>query len=297
MSFGVSTRGFYDRSTSVMTGLQKQADKAMVQISTGKRLQVPSDDPVAYQRLQVLRRASADEAVYGANVKVAQATLQQADTQLDEISTQLQQVTERALRAANGTMSANDRASIAIELRSILETIVAAANVKDARGLPLFGGQGNEPSVTSKPDGSLDFAPGRQTAIPIGDGQAVEPGVSAGEVLKIGNGRDIGAVVTALITSLAAGEAPVDADRADLAALSEQVIQAQTSVGARAARVDLQAGYFATAALEREDTRSGLEDADPAQAITDLKRAMTILEATQASFGKLSQMSLFDYIR
>mgnify|MGYP002653309647 CR=1 FL=1 len=88
-----------------------------------------------------------------------------------------------------------------------------------------------------------------------------------------------------------------DADRADLAALSEQVIQAQTSVGARAARVDLQAGYFATAALEREDTRSGLEDADPAQAITDLKRAMTILEATQASFGKLSQMSLFDYIR
>ena len=66
MSFGVSTRGFYDRSTSVMTGLQKQADKAMVQISTGKRLQVPSDDPVAYQRLQVLRRASADEAVYGA---------------------------------------------------------------------------------------------------------------------------------------------------------------------------------------------------------------------------------------
>ena len=297
MTFGVSTRNYFDRSNSAMAGLTQQAEKLQVQISTGKRLQAPSDDSVAYQRLQVLKRTGADEVAYGANIKIAQATLAQADTQLDEIATQIQQVTERALRGATGTLSANDRKSIATELKSMLETIVSATNVKDARGLSLFGGQGTEPAAALQPDGSIVFASGRQTAIPIGDGQSVEPSVSAEDTLKIDGGRDIGQVLTALIAALDAGTAPADADRADLAAIAEQVTQAQTSVGARAARVDLQAGYYTQATTQREDTRSAIEDVDATKAITELQKTMTVLQATQASFSKLSQLSLFDYIR
>lgn len=299
MTFGVSTRSYFDRSNSAMAGLTQQAEKLQQQISTGKKLQSPSDDPVAYQRLQALKLAGADENAYGANIKIAQATLAQADTQLTEIATQIQQVTERALRGANGSLSAADRKSIATELNTMLETIVAAINVKDARGLPLFGGTDGTVAATIATDGTgkITFAAGKQTAIPIGDDQAVLPSVDAGEVLKIGNGRDIGQVLTALITSLDAGTAPTDADRADLALLAEQVTQAQTSVGARGARVDLQAGYYTQAATQREDTRSALEDVDATKAITDLQRTMTVLQATQASFSKLSQLSLFDYIR
>lgn len=297
MTFGVSTRNYFDRSNSAMAGLTQAAEKLQVQISTGRRLQAPSDDSVAYQRLQVLRRAGADEAAYGDNIKIAQATLAQADTQLDEIATQIQQVTERALRGANASLSANDRKSLATELKTILQTIVSATNVKDARGLPLFGGQGDEAAATLQDDGSIVFAAGRQTAIPIGDGQAVSPSVNAGEVLKVAGGRDVGQVLTALIASLDAGVAPTDADRTELAAIAEQVTQAQTSVGARAARVDLQAGYYTQAATQREDTRSAIEDIDATKAITDLQRTMTVLQATQASFSKLSQLSLFDYLR
>lgn len=297
MTFGVSTRNYFDRSNSAMAGLTQAAEKLQVQISTGRRLQAPSDDSVAYQRLQVLRRAGADEAAYGDNIKIAQATLAQADTQLDEIATQIQQVTERALRGANASLSADDRKSLATELKTILQTIVAATNVKDARGLPLFGGQADEAAAVLQDDGSIAFAAGRQTAIPIGDGQAVAPSVNAGEVLKVEGGRDVGQVLTALIASLDAGVAPTDADRTELAAIAEQVTQAQTSVGARAARVDLQAGYYTQAATQREDTRSAIEDVDATKAITDLQRTMTVLQATQASFSKLSQLSLFDYLR
>lgn len=297
MTFGVSTRNFYDRSASTMAGLAKAADRLQAQISSGKKLQAPSDDSVGYRRLQTLKQVGADEAAYGANIKVAQSTLAQADTQLDEIATQIQQATERALRGANGTLSANDRKSLATELRNMLETIVSATNVKDARGLPLFGGQGDDAAATLQPDGSLVFAAGAQTAIPVGDDQSVLPSVGAGEVLKIDQGRDIGQVMTAMIASLDAGTAPTDADRDDLAKIAEQVTQAQTSVGARAARIDLQANFYTDAALQREETRSGIEDVDGVQAAIEMKRTLTVLEATQQSFAKLSSLSLFDYLR
>ena len=51
------------------------------------------------------------------------------------------------------------------------------------------------------------------------------------------------------------------------------------------------------AATTRETERSGLEDTDVTAAITELQKTMTVLQATQASFSKLSSLSLFDYLK
>jgi flagellar hook-associated protein 3 FlgL len=293
------TNTFYARSNGTMNELTRQAQRLMDQNSSGKKLLAPSDDAVAYRRLETMKLAGADELAYGDNIKVAQATLTQADTQLGEIGNLLQEATNRVLQGANDTLSANDRKTIAADLRSILETIVSNVNVKDARGQPLFGGQDGTAPVTSQPDGTFVFALGKQGAIPIGDGQTVEPSASAGEVLAVGGtgGRDLGAILTALITSFESGTGPVEADQTDLAAISEQVIQAQSSVGARGARVELQAGYYTQAALEREDARSAIEDNDFTETTIQLQKTLTILQATQASFAQLSKLTLFDYIR
>jgi flagellar hook-associated protein 3 FlgL len=282
-----------------MNELTRQAQRLMDQNSSGKKLLAPSDNAVAYRRLETMKLAGADELAYGDNIKVAQATLTQADTQLGEIGNLLQEATNRVLQGANGSMSANDRKTIAADLRSILETIVSNVNVKDARGQPLFGGQDGTAPVTPQPDGTFVFALGKQGAIPIGDGQTVEPSASAGEVFAVGGagGRDLGAILTALITSFEAGTGPVEADQTDLAAIGEQVIQAQSSVGARGARVELQAGYYTQSALEREDARSAIEDNDFTETTIQLQKTLTILQATQASFAQLSKLSLFDYIR
>mgnify|MGYP002718311967 CR=1 FL=1 len=82
-----------------------------------------------------------------------------------------------------------------------------------------------------------------------------------------------------------------------LTAITAQNTQAQASVGARAVRVDLQAAYFTQVSTDREAARSEMEDVDVTTAITELQKTMTILSATQASFSKLSSLSLFDYIR
>jgi flagellar hook-associated protein 3 FlgL len=104
-------------------------------------------------------------------------------------------------------------------------------------------------------------------------------------------------VLTGMIDALTAGEGLPEGSADALKTIGDQTTAAQASIGARAARVDLVAAQQTTAATDREATRTGLEDVDVTQAITDLQKTMTVLQATQASFSKLSALSLFDYLR
>lgn len=304
MSVSFATSGFYGRSAASMNALTQRAEALQVQVSTGKRLQAPSDDSVAYQRLQGLRTAGANDTAYSANVKIAQGVLAQADSTLGSIGDQLQKANELVVQAGNGTLSADAKKAIAVQLKDVLASIVGLANAKDARGAPLFGGseapaagKAEAPAVTQLATGALAFAAGQPSAIPIGDGQTVQPSVAARDVLTIKEGRDLGTVLTDMIATLEAGDTLSSEDVGDLSTITAQTTQAQASVGARAVRVDLQATYFTQVSTDREAARSDMEDVDVTSAITELQKTMTILSATQASFSKLSQLSLFDYIR
>ena len=186
---------------------------------------------------------------------------------------------------------------IATELDSIMESIVALANGKDARGLPLFGGKDDGAAVTPGAAGALTFADGKAAAIPIGDGQSVEVTVNAREFLAVKDGDDLGTAMAAIIAALRADEPIPDGAVDTLAAIGDQVTAMQTSLGAREVRVDLQLAQLKTSADDRELVRADIEDADPTETIVQLQKTMTILQATQASFSKLSSLSLFSYLR
>ena len=297
MTTNISTGLFYNRSTASMQKLQAQFDRLNEQVSTGKKLLAPSDDSIGYQRLQVIARANADGVQDASNVKLAQATLQQAGSSLSQMTERLQRASELVLQGKNGTNSDTAKAAIATELEGILESIVSLANGRDARGMPMFGGQDIGAAVTPGAGGALSFAEGKAAAMPIGDGQQVEVTVNAKDFLAVQNSGDLGSAIAAMVAALRAGET-IPTDAADtLAAIADQVTATQASLGAREVRVDLHAAQLKTAADDREVMRSGIEDADPTETIVQLQKTMTILQATQASFSKLSSLSLFDYLR
>lgn len=296
MAVNLSTNLFYNRSTASMQKLSAQFDTLNEQISTGKKLIAPSDDSVGYQRLQVINRANADGVQDAANVKIAQSVLQQAGTALTQMTDQLQRASELVIQAKTGTNSASAKEAIATELAGILDSIVSLANGKDARGMPLFGGKDGDAAVTNT-NGTLGFAEGKAAAIPIGDGQSVEATVNAKDFLAVEDGSDIGSALTAIVAALRAGETVPEGASDTLTTVSDQVTATQASLGAREARVDLQAAQIKSAASDREVARTGIEDADVTETVIELQKTMTILQATQASFSKLSSLSLFDYLR
>ena len=295
MDFGFSTSLFYGRSSAAMSSLTASANRLYEELSTNKRILSPSDDSAAWAKLQGLVRAKADAGVDTANVKLAQGILQQADSTLGAIGDQLKSAADLAVQAGNGTLSDDAKKAIADQLQGILESVVSLANTKDARGVPMFGGGGDGAAVTLA-GGTLTFADGTAGAIPIGDGQTVQTGVNAGTFLNSDAG-DLASVLTGMIDALNSGDALPDGAADALKTISDQTTTAQASLGARAARVDLVYAQQTNAATDREAARSSLEDVDVTQAITDLQKTMTVLQATQASFTKLSGLSLFDYLR
>lgn len=302
----IGTSLFYDRTSAQMSNLSAQTSTLNTQIATGKKLSAPSQDVVAYNRLTSIKQATADQAAYSGNISLAKSLLQQSDSTLTQVSTQLQRASELTLRANTGTLNDGDRKTIAIELKSILDDLVNLANTSDARGQPLFGAATGTKAVVQAADGSVTLGgTGELPAIPVGDDTAVTATDSAERVFgniptKAGGKTDVFAVLSDYIAALDAG-GDVSASSATaidgLNAAQSQVSNVQGSVGARAARLDIVSSQATDAAAARESDRTELEDTDLSAAITELQKQMTILSATQASFSKLSSLSLFTYLR
>lgn len=301
----ISTTLFYDRSAHQMAALNQRAGTLQTQIATGRKLETASDDVVAYQRLALLKQGGADDVAYSANIGVAKSLLAQSDSTLTSIETQLQRVSELVVQANGGALSDDNRKVIAAELDGILDTLVGLANTRDPRGQPLFGAATGDSAVTRNADGSIGFTgTGTPATIPIGDGADIvtsDPAARVfGGIATASGTSDTFAIIAdfaaALKAGTGAGAAGVAANDGIKAAL-DQLNVVRGSVGARAARLDLAAERLTQVAAVRETARSAIEDTDITAAITELQKTLTVLQATQASFSKLGQLSLFDYLR
>ena len=296
----ISTSVFYDTASRRMTALTGKANALQVQISTGKKLTNPSDDTAAAAQVAEFDRRDADDVVYKTNLTLAGSLLQQADTTLGQIGNQVQKALELTTQAANGTLSDANRASVGDQLASIRDALVGLANSKDARGLPLFGAAAGTDAVTMT-NGRYSYSQANVSEIPIADGQTVDVSVGADRVFKAGANDDTLNVLNTLVTALKTGGSDVGATIKDamdkLHAANDNVATVQASVGAREARVELQQGLQQAASTDRAQLRSSIEDADPVATITQLQQTMTVLQATQASFTKLTSLSLFDYLK
>lgn len=299
----ISTNRYYDRSTTQLQSLQSQIDTLQEQISTGSKIQTPSDDAVGYQRLQGLKQGKADDTAWSGNITVAQAILKETDSTLGSITDRLQGIQELAVNATNGTLSDSDRKILAQSVRAALDDLVGLANTTDVRGEPLFGSATGTTGVNVDASGSVSFdGTGTPAPIPIGDGVSIQPSDTAerifGNVPTAGGGTtDVFALLNNFATALESG-GPVSNDVIDsLNAAVSQVTDVRSAAGARSARLDLETSRLSDTATTREEERSSIEDTDLTSAITQLQKTSTVLQATQASFTKFSQMSLFDYLR
>lgn len=83
----------------------------------------------------------------------------------------------------------------------------------------------------------------------------------------------------------------------DLDSVVNHVIDKRADMGALAAAADKQVDIIADRKLNLEKSVSSLEDADIAQTITELQSLLVNRQAAQATFAKITQQSLFDYLR
>jgi flagellar hook-associated protein 3 FlgL len=273
--------------------------RAQREVSSGKRLHVPSDDPSATARVigEYAEQRSLDS--YAKASDSVESRLMVADSVLTDVILRLQDAQVKAAAAANSFLTQAQRDALALELEGIRDALLTAIN-QQFRGTYVFSGtqitvapyekdasgavgayQGNAESQRVDVDRARDLAVTFDGAAVMGDVfESVEQLVSA---VRAGNTAGPGFTV---------------AD--GMAKLNEAFSRAttmQSRVGAMLNDVDEQQGRLAEVKRASVARRSSLEDANLAEAISKLQQARTAHESALAAVAAAGRPSLLDYLK
>ena len=319
----LSARVGHDAAVRRLKGIAEQLAQVQEQISTGKRLQRPGDDAIAFARTATLRRANAGAEVQRSAMDAAAARLSASEVALAGIADLAARAKELALAGRNGALNDGDRRVLALEVRELLASARGLAEARGPDGEALFAGVGTPPAYTDDAEGLAAWAGlgtppevatiGRRIAagitgpeafgitapLPPPDPNAPPPDPELPPPPRMRNFFDSLAHLADSLEeirplffdpAMAEAIAAMDAHIGGLAG-------AQALLGARAARLDAEADRLDRRQLELKSSLSKLEDTDMTEAIARLDRLSVVLEAAQASFARVSRLSLWDDMR
>lgn len=125
--------GSMNRQTATLLHLQQQ-------VSSGRRILTPSDDPIAAARALEVQQSSDVVAQFSQNQTAAISTLGLEEAQLTSFSDVLGRVRELAVQGGNTSLSTTARRGIATELRARFDELLGIANASDGAGQKMFAG-------------------------------------------------------------------------------------------------------------------------------------------------------------
>ncbi|SEP70829.1 flagellar hook-associated protein FlgL [Nitrosomonas ureae] len=136
----VSTQTIHETGTNLMLQNQGNLVKTQQQLSTGKRILTPSDDPIAAAQALNVTQAAALNKQFSVNRASASSSLGLEENVLKQVTSILQSVHNSAVYAGNSTLNDADKKILATELRGKFDSLVGLANTTDENGQFLFSG-------------------------------------------------------------------------------------------------------------------------------------------------------------
>ena len=399
----LSTAGMHRGTINSILEHQVKLAKTQNQVTTGKKFQTASEDPIGAARVAGLERKLADNAQYGRNSNIIKSRLSYEEQTLADMTSVLQSARDSALAGANATLGQSERKMIANQVRQNLAALMDMANRQDGNGEYVFAGtssatrpfaqgasgviyQGDQTTrqirisstqsltdahtgvdafmgiaerngvfrttVSAANTGNATVSVGTVTNsaawVPANytlqftsatDWQVVDDTMPVPVTVASGTGftsgqsisfqgvsvaitgapaandsfsiapaqkTDIFAMLDELARTLegdpaiagsqAAFQAGTGAAILNLDAALERVVSVRAEVGTRLQAIDTAAEFRDTEEVDLKALISGIRDVDYASAISKLNQQYTSLQAAQATYSKIAQLSLFDYL-
>jgi flagellar hook-associated protein 3 FlgL len=273
--------------------VQERLATAQSQVSGGKRIEKPSDDPIGAERAMRLNAQLDSTTAYHSSVDESRSWLDATDTALSSVGDIVQRVRELTLQAANGSTTPAGRQSIKLEVDQLTEQAKSTLN-SAYDGRHLFSGTATDTPPYSAATGDAYQGDSAAVVRQIGPGVSVQVNMTGDDVLSglLPTLRTISAHLAANdIKSLGTTDLQgLDAGAGNLTAKRSQVGAITNRVDAAGARLD--DFYDVTNAF-----LSKTQDADLPQALTDLSAQQNALQAALRGGATLIQQSLMDYLR
>jgi flagellar hook-associated protein 3 FlgL len=299
----ISTNTIYQSGTNQLNTLQSDLNKLSIQTATGKRVNSPADDPVAAARILELNTAKDQNANYTNTRKTAETLLQTYEANLSSVTDTIQSIQSTLIAAGNGAYTDAERAKLANELQGSLDTLKGLANTKDSQGNYMYSGYA---STTVPFDANYDFvANTNRTKLQI-DVQSQLPVTYTGDQVFGANGDNVFTNLQDIIsllktpitdsTTQAAFNSGLATSIDKMKGSLNSVLDARSEIGSNLNLLDTLNSTGDSLDLQYDASISTLQDLDYAQALSDISKKTTILQAAQKAFVATSNISLFSLI-
>lgn len=140
----VSNNEFASQQVRQFGRLMEEIQLNQEKISSGQKINRPSDAPVDATRLTIADHMKSRVGQYSENTKIAENRLRRYDIAYESASNLMTRIKELAIQAANDTSSDQDRKFIATEIIGLKANLLAIANTRDDNGQYIFGGFNSE---------------------------------------------------------------------------------------------------------------------------------------------------------
>jgi flagellar hook-associated protein 3 FlgL len=267
-------------------------------VESGKRLHAPSDDPAATLRAVEGRAEIGSLDSYDRTADTATARLALFDSVLTTVIDRLTSATVAATAARGSTATPESREALALQLEGLRADLVGDINTS-FRGVYLFSGSEVDTAAYAQVAGTWTYQ-GNGTAVSadLGQGRSADITLNGQAIVQGGDATDLFTELDALVVAVRAGDdTAIGTGIAALNRAFTRATRAQSAVGAdqqgiASRQLQITASRLAAVAHVSKD-----EDADLAQAISELARAETAYQAALGAVARSSGLSLMDYLR
>lgn len=280
------------------------------QLASGKKISLPSDDPIVAANALKLRTDVAEISQYKRNTDDAVAWIEITEAAMNQITEVLHRTKEITVQAANGSNTPDDVSKIKEEMAQLKTQLISLSNATYAGRYIFSGYKTDKPLLNEDGTFNVDVDNEEQIKFEIGIGDNININVPGSDLFNngisasAGDGTPDSATKSSLvdtfdklITSLE------DDDKTELTALLGTIdddlgnlMRVRAGLGARMNRVELTAGRNDDDKVNFTKLMSKNEDVDIAESIMNLRNEENVYRASLATGARVIQPSLVDFL-
>ena len=300
----ISTSQYFTTMNNLMSDQHTKIAKLQAQLSVGKKNVTPSTDVKATTASLKLSEVISGQQDDIAILKSVKAGYKEEEAIMMSMSDMMIRMQDISIAARSDTYSSGDLDIFAIEVEGYMNDIRGLANSRDSNGHFMFAGtKVTTPPFTKNVAGTVIYN-GNQTEskLELDTGYKLPLSISgnklAGIITRGATKIDMFQVMQDFVTSLkTSNKAGVDTAIDELKVVSSNLAKNLVDNGLRQNLVDQRRDIGEGKIVIYKGLLSDAQDVDYASAITQLSADMLALEAAQSTFAKVSQLSLFSFLR
>jgi flagellar hook-associated protein 3 FlgL len=292
-------------TASLYAGIQQRLQRLTADLSslnekiaTAKKLNRPSDDPIAMVEAMQIKTATRQTDQYARNLKTADAWFNASESALSQTLDLVGRAREIAVLMSNDTQNAETRDAAAVEVGHLLDQAISLGNTQ-LTGRYVFSGF----ETATAPFTKITVG-GVETAQYNGDTNDFQLQIGKDENLTAGKNGQTVLMDSGLFSTLGGLKkaledndwSGIDTQLGNLTSVEDYLNNQIADVGARQNRAQVKENILAQFQLQLQDQLSQAEDTDIAEVMIQLNAKQLTYQAALAAAARVNQMSLLNYM-